>query len=68
MQTRGKAAYAENYDSILDCISKIYSRYGFRGFYLGLLPALYKIFISAGIMFMTNEKIKSVLLTSGFLD
>lgn len=61
MQARGKAVYAENYDSILDCITKIYTRYGMRGFYLGLLPACHKIFISAGIMFMVNEKVRNIL-------
>lgn len=61
MQTRGKAAYAENYDSIFDCVTKVYSRFGIKGFYFGLLPACYKIFLSAGIMFTVNEKLKHII-------
>jgi hypothetical protein len=61
MQTRGKAAYAENYDGMYDCVSKVYSRNGIRGFYFGLAPACYKVFISAGIMFTVNEKLKHIL-------
>jgi hypothetical protein len=61
MQARGKASFAENYDGIADCVSKVYSKYGMRGFYRGLLPACYKIFISAGVMFTVNEKIKQII-------
>jgi len=61
MQTRGKAAFAEHYDGIIDWVSKTYSRHGARGFYFGLLPAWYKVFISAGIMFTVNEKVKHIL-------
>ena len=61
MQTRGKAGFAENYNGIFHWISKVYKRNGIRGFYFGLLPACYKIFISAGIMFAINEKVKQSL-------
>jgi len=57
----GKTPYAENYEGILDCIVRTFARHGIRGFYFGLPPACCKIFISAGVMFTTNEKLKSAL-------
>ena len=59
MQASGKASYVESYKGIFDCVTKTYSKHGFRGFYFGLPPACCKVFISAGVMFSTNEKLKS---------
>lgn len=61
MQTMGKTQYSETYDGILDCISKIYTKYGFRGFYMGLLPACSKLVVSASILFGINEKLRVAL-------
>ena len=63
LQTMGRTAYAENYEGILDCINKVWTKHGVRGFYLGLLPAWYKVIVSASVLFAINEKLRIALKT-----
>ena len=61
MQAQGKTAYAENYKGIFDCAKKVYRNHGIKGFYFGLKPAWWKVFLYAGLMLTVNEKVKAIL-------
>ncbi|CAI2374119.1 unnamed protein product [Moneuplotes crassus] len=63
LQVNGQAPLSKRYNGLSHCVQKVYKRYGMAGFYYGLVPTYYKIFISAGVMFMVNEKIKQMLKT-----
>ena len=50
-----------NYKNIRDCVRLVYSKTGVRGFYVGLVPCLLKVFPMSGIIFTVNELFKSYL-------
>lgn len=43
------------YDGCWDCVRKIKSNEGFKGFYKGLTPNLLRIFPTSGIFFIVYE-------------
>jgi len=56
--------YGENVsvNGILDCARKIFQREGWKGFYKGTVPSLYKAAPAAALTFATYEQAKKVLL------
>lgn len=52
---------AVRYNGIVDCFTRTIKCSGFRGLYRGLLPCYLKVLPMTGLLFATNEKIKSLL-------
>ena len=61
LQLQNFDARVPKYDGILNCIKKINSTEGFRGFYRGLLASYIKIFPALSIQFLAMEKLTILL-------
>jgi len=61
MQIQGFASNLQEYNNSFDVIKKIYTQFGLRGFYNGMLSCYLKVIPSIAISFWTFEKMKMLL-------
>ena len=63
VKTRMQGSQAHLYSSTMDCFVKILKQEGLAAFWKGLIPRLGRVVPGQGIIFMSHEKISSLLMT-----
>ena len=63
VKTRMQGSQAHLYSSTMDCFVKILKQEGISAFWKGLIPRLGRVVPGQGIIFMSHEKISSLLMT-----
>ena len=63
LQINGIDNTGKKYDGLIDCIRKIYGKYGFRGFYTGYGVNILKAVPETMIQFAVYDKVTSLLRT-----